>query len=145
MRLGSARAKTAASPSTRTATGRAPTRPAASRTTSPAIAARSTRVRDSLSCPLSRAAELEDVVDEIEQVLAGQENLLDLFPRGRRQRAIDLGHQNVREAKDRVERTAELVAHRGKERRAIPVGAEDALEVVLVVRAGRRQSVRQAR
>ena len=47
---------------------------------------------------------------------------------------VDLGHEDVGEAEDGVERAAQLVADGGEEGRAIAVGRAHALEVALVAR-----------
>ena len=77
-------------------------------------------------------AELEDVVDELEEVRAGAADLLDLLARVRREWAVDLGDQDVGEAEDGVERAPELVAHGGQERGALAIRGRRAREVVAV-------------
>ena len=49
-----------------------------------------------------------------------------------RERAVDLLHEDVGEAEDGVERAAQLVAHRGEERRALAVRGARAREVLPV-------------
>jgi hypothetical protein len=106
----------------------------------PATAARSTAARE-LELSALEGAELEDVVDEIEQVLARAADLLHLLARLGREWAVDLGHQDVGEAEDGVERAAQLVADRGEEGGAIAVGGAHALEVALVARLGRGEAL----
>ena len=98
-----------------------------------------------LELPALERAELEDVVDEIEQVLARPANLLDLLARLGGQRAVDLGHQDVGEAEDGVQRAPQLVADGREERGAIAVGRAHALEVALVARLRRGEAIRRAR
>ena len=86
-------------------------------------------------------AELEDVVDEIEQVLARSADLLDLFAGLGRERPVDLGHQDVGEPEDRVEGAAQLVADGREERGAVAVCGPHAREVGLVARLRRREAV----
>src|SRR5262249_54140272 len=73
--------------------------------------------------------ELKNVVDETEKMRAGSTNLLDLLSRRSRERPIDLLHQDVREAEDRIQRGAQLVAHGREKCRALAVGGACAREV----------------
>ena len=76
--------------------------------------------------------ELEDVVDEREEVRARAADLLDLLAGRRRERAVDLLHEDVGEAEDGVERAAQLVADGGEEGGALAVGGARAREVLAI-------------
>ncbi len=68
-------------------------------------------------------------------------DLLDLFSGLGRQRPVDLGHQDVGEAEDRVERTAQLVADGSEEGRPIAIGGPDPREIALVARLRGREAI----
>ena len=68
-------------------------------------------------------------------------DLLDLFARLGRQRPVDLGHQDVGESEDRVERAAQLVADGREERGAIAICGPDAREIALVARLRGREAI----
>ena len=59
--------------------------------------------------------QVEHLVDQPQQVLAALEHLLDALAMALGQRLLLVALQQLREAEDRVERRAQLVAHRGQE------------------------------
>ncbi len=67
-------------------------------------------------------------------MLAGAADLLDLLAGLGRERPVHLGHQDVGEPEDCVERTAQLVADGREKRRSVAVGGPDAHQVPLVAR-----------
>ena len=91
-----------------------------------------------LELPGLERGELEDVADQLEQVLAGVADLLHLLALLGGERTVDLGEQDVGEPEDGVERTAQLVAHRGEEGGAVAIGLGGAVEVdqVALLRRG---------
>ncbi len=84
-------------------------------------------------------AELEDVVDQLEEVRPRAADLLYLFARRRGEGAVDLGDEDVGEAEDRVERAPELVAHCSEERRPLTIRGRRPREVSPVGSLGRRE------
>ena len=69
-----------------------------------------------LHLPRIELGEVEDVVDQAEQVLAAAADALEVRALALRQGAADAHEQQVGVARDRIERRAQLVAHRGEER-----------------------------
>ena len=68
----------------------------------------------------------------VSEVRARSADLLHLLARGRRERTVDLLHQDVGEAEDGVERAPQLVADGGEEGGALAVGGARAREVLTV-------------
>ncbi len=135
----------AASPSTWTATGRASDEPGGLADDLPRDGREIDLRARQPELPALEGAELEDVVDEIEQVLARPEDLLDLFAGLGGERPVDLGHEDVGEAEDGVERAPQLVADGGEEGGTVAVGGADTREVVLVARLRGAEARRRAR
>jgi hypothetical protein len=61
------------------------------------------------------AREIEDLVDQLQEVLAAAQHVIDPLELAVAERLLLVALQELREAEDRVERRAELVTHRGQE------------------------------
>src|SRR5512132_3429326 len=75
--------------------------------------------------------EIEDVINEREQVLAGAEHVLQILALLVVHAAEDALQQDLREADDRVEGRAQLVRHVGEEFALVPAGDLELLALVL--------------